>query len=96
MTTSESASVAFTIDRAAAFAGVSVATVRRYHCGGLLSDPESDGHGQGRYRAAHLLRLVQIRALEGAGVPLAEIADLLDYFREIERLLRRPAIDMCA
>ncbi|GAB2533001.1 MerR family transcriptional regulator [Nocardia heshunensis] len=81
------ASAEFTLERAAAFAGVSVAMVRGYQCRGLLSAPECDGHTPGRYRPAQLLRLVQIRTLEGAGVPLTEIADLLDYFSDVEALL---------
>ncbi|WP_327141265.1 MerR family transcriptional regulator [Nocardia sp. NBC_01327] len=77
----------FTIDRAAAFAGVTVATVRQYHQHGLIAEPESDSSGCRRYRSAELLRLAQVRALAGAGIPLAEIGDLLDYLRHIECLL---------
>ncbi|MFB8003376.1 MerR family transcriptional regulator [Nocardia sp. NPDC056000] len=77
----------FTIDQAAAFAGVTAATVRQYHRRGLLGEPESDGSGCRRYRSAELLRLVQVRALAGAGVPLVEIGDLLEYLSHVERIL---------
>lgn len=67
-----------TIGRAATFAGVTIKTVRHYHRLGLIAEPERDGSGYRRYRSTDLLRLVQIRTLAAAGVPLAEIADLLD------------------
>ena len=67
-----------TIGQAAAFVGVTIKTVRHYHRLGLVAEPERDGSGYRRYRSAELLRLVQVRTLAGAGVPLAEIGDLLD------------------
>ncbi|MGI5212239.1 MerR family transcriptional regulator [Plantactinospora sp. CA-290183] len=67
-----------TIGQAAAFVGVTIKTVRHYHRLGLLQEPERDGSGYRRYGSADLLRLVQVRTLAGAGVPLAEICDLLD------------------
>ncbi|MEU7601291.1 MerR family transcriptional regulator [Streptomyces sp. NPDC041003] len=67
-----------TIGRAAAFVGVTIKTVRHYHRLGLVAEPERDGSGYRRYGSADLLRMVQVRTLAGAGVPLAEIGDLLD------------------
>ncbi|MFI9596782.1 MerR family transcriptional regulator [Nonomuraea sp. NPDC052265] len=67
-----------TIGQAAAYVGVTVKTVRHYHRLGLVPEPERDGSGYRRYRSADLLRLVQIRTVAAAGVPLAEIGDLLD------------------
>jgi DNA-binding transcriptional MerR regulator len=67
-----------TIGQAAAFVGVTIKTVRHYHRLGLVTEPERDGSGYRRYRSTDLLRLVQVRTLAGAGVPLAEIGDLLD------------------
>ncbi|MFC4533874.1 MerR family transcriptional regulator [Sphaerisporangium dianthi] len=67
-----------TIGRAAAFAGVTVKTVRHYHKHGLIDEPRRDGSGYRRYGSADLLRLVQIRMLAAAGVPLAEIGAILD------------------
>ncbi|MFB7252308.1 MerR family transcriptional regulator [Microbacterium sp. NPDC056234] len=67
-----------TIGQAAAFVRVTVKTVRHYHKLGLVAEPERDGSGYRRYTPDDLLRLVQVRALAGAGVPLAEIAPLLD------------------
>jgi DNA-binding transcriptional MerR regulator len=67
-----------TIGEAAAFAGVTVKTVRHYHRLGLLDEPKRDGSGYRRYVSTDLLRLVQVRTLAGAGVPLAEIGELLD------------------
>lgn len=66
-----------TIGQAAAFAGVTVKTVRHYHQHGLLDEPRRDSSGYRRYGSADLLRLVQIRTLAAAGVPLAEVGPLL-------------------
>ncbi|MFI6742801.1 MerR family transcriptional regulator [Nonomuraea sp. NPDC050451] len=67
-----------TIGQAAAFAGVTVKTVRHYHKHGLIDEPRRDSSGYRRYGSADLLRLVQIRTLAAAGVPLAEIGAILD------------------
>ncbi|MEU7748457.1 MerR family transcriptional regulator [Nonomuraea sp. NPDC049158] len=67
-----------TIGQAAAFVGVTVKTVRHYHKLGLVKEPERDSSGYRRYGSAELLRLVQVRTLAAAGVPLAEIGPLLD------------------
>ena len=67
-----------TIGQAAAFAGVTVKTVRHYHRHGLLDEPRRDSSGYRRYGSADLLRLVQVRTLAAAGDPLAEVGGLLD------------------
>jgi DNA-binding transcriptional MerR regulator len=67
-----------TIGQAAAFAGVTVKTVRHYHQHRLLDEPRRDSSGYRRYGSADLLRLVQVRTLATAGVPLAEVGPLLD------------------
>ncbi|MCX5205350.1 MerR family transcriptional regulator [Streptomyces sp. NBC_00237] len=67
-----------TIGQAATFAGVTVKTVRHYHKLGLVAEPERDSSGYRRYGSAELLRLVQVRTLAAAGVPLAETGPLLD------------------
>lgn len=67
-----------TIGQAAAFAGVTVKTVRHYHRLGLVDEPGRDTSGYRRYGSAELLRLVQARTLAGAGIPLAEVGAILD------------------
>ncbi|ANY05812.1 MerR family transcriptional regulator [Pseudonocardia sp. HH130630-07] len=67
-----------TIGQAAAFAGVTIKTIRHYHRSGLLDEPRRDRSGYRRYSSADLYRLVQVRTLAEAGVALAEIGDLLD------------------
>ncbi|KAA2254830.1 MerR family transcriptional regulator [Solihabitans fulvus] len=67
-----------TIGQAAAFVGVTVKTVRHYHKLGVAEEPERDSSGYRRYGSADLLRLVRVRTLAAAGVPLAEIGRLLD------------------
>ncbi|GAA1489702.1 MerR family transcriptional regulator [Brachybacterium sacelli] len=65
-----------TISQAAAYTGVTVKAVRHYHRLGLLPEPERDPSGYRRYGSEELFRLIQIRTLGGAGVPLAQV-DLL-------------------
>ncbi|MFD8478326.1 MerR family transcriptional regulator [Kitasatospora sp. NPDC059673] len=67
-----------TIGQAAAFAGITVKTIRVYHRNGLVEEPRRDSSGYRRYGTAELLRLVQVRILAGAGVPLAGIGPILD------------------
>ncbi|MGV9311883.1 MerR family transcriptional regulator [Streptomyces sp. NPDC003691] len=67
-----------TIGQAAAFVGVTVKTVRHYHQHGLVNEPRRDASGYRRYGSEELLRLVQVRTLAAAGVPLAEIGPMLD------------------
>lgn len=52
--------------------------MRHYHKLGLVGEPARDGSGYRRYGSDDLLRLVQVRTLAAAGVPLAEIGPLLD------------------
>lgn len=63
-----------TIGQAAAFAGITIKTVRHYHKLGLVDEPARDSSGYRRYGSAELLRLVQVKTLAAAGVPLADIA----------------------
>ncbi|MGW2248851.1 MerR family transcriptional regulator [Kitasatospora sp. NPDC001660] len=67
-----------TISQAAAFVGVTVKTIRHYHQNGLVDEPRRDTSNYRRYGTAELLRLVQVRTLAGAGVPLAGIGAILD------------------
>ena len=67
-----------TIGRLAAYAGVTIRAVRHYHQVGLLPEPERDASGYRIYDAAAVVRLVRIRTLAEAGVPLARVRELLD------------------
>lgn len=66
-----------TIGQAAAYAGVTVRTVRHYHQIGLLREPDRDSSGYRRYDAGHVIDLIRIRALAESGVPLSRVAELL-------------------
>jgi len=66
-----------TIGQLAQYAGVTIKAVRHYHERGLLDEPSRDSSGYRRYTAADALKLVKIRTLAQAGVPLARIKDLL-------------------
>jgi DNA-binding transcriptional MerR regulator len=58
-------------------AGVSRRTVRYYVQRGLLPAPAGLGRGK-HYSEAHLARLIRIRELQEAGVPLEGIAERLE------------------
>lgn len=67
-----------TISQLAAYAGVTVRAVRHYHKIGLLPEPGRDRSGYRSYDAAAVVRLIRIRALADAGVPLARVQELLE------------------
>ena len=67
-----------TISRLARYAGVTVRAVRHYHHIGLLPEPARDRSGYRTYDAAAVVRLIRIRTLADAGVPLARVQELLD------------------
>jgi DNA-binding transcriptional MerR regulator len=67
-----------TIGQLAAYAGVTARAVRHYHQVGLLPEPERDASGYRRYGAMAVVSLIKIRTLANAGVPLSQIAQMLD------------------
>ena len=85
-----------TISQLATYAGVTVRAIRHYHKIGLLAEPARDHSGYRRYDAAAVVRLIRIRTLADAGVPLARVEELLDAesdefaegLGEIDRKLR--------
>ncbi|MFC4785928.1 MerR family transcriptional regulator [Nocardioides sp. MAHUQ-72] len=66
-----------TISQLAAHAGVTVRTVRHYHHVGLLPEPARDASGYRTYGAGDVVRLIRVRTLAEAGVPLARVSELL-------------------
>jgi DNA-binding transcriptional MerR regulator len=67
-----------TIGQLAAYAGVTVRAVRHYHQIGLLAEPKRDASGYRRYGATAVVSLIKIRTLADAGVPLSQIAQMLE------------------
>ena len=67
-----------TIGQLASYAGVTIRAVRHYHQIGLLQEPERDTSGYRSYDAVAVVRLIRIRTLAEAGVPLARVRELLD------------------
>jgi DNA-binding transcriptional MerR regulator len=67
-----------TISQLATYAGVTVRAVRHYHQIGLLPEPGRNRSGYRVYDAAAVVRLIRIRTLADAGVPLARVEELLD------------------
>jgi DNA-binding transcriptional MerR regulator len=70
--------VMLTIGQLASYAGVTIRAVRHYHQVGLLPEPERDASGYRTYDAVAAVRLIRIRTLAEAGVPLARVGELLD------------------
>ena len=67
-----------TIGQLAAYSKVTTRAVRHYHQIGLLPEPERDASGYRTYAAPAVVRLIRIRTLAEAGVPLARVQQLLD------------------
>jgi DNA-binding transcriptional MerR regulator len=67
-----------TIGQLAAYTGVTARAVRHYHQIGLLPEPERDASGYRRYGATAVVSLIKIRILANAGVPLSQIAQMLE------------------
>jgi DNA-binding transcriptional MerR regulator len=57
---------------------VTIRAVRHYHQIGLLPEPARDASDYRSYDAAAVVRLIRIRTLAEAGVPLARVRELLD------------------
>ena len=66
-----------TISQLARYARVTVRAVRHYHQVGLLAEPGRNASGYRTYDAAAVVRLIQIRTLAEAGVPLGRVQELL-------------------
>ncbi|MEV7398149.1 MerR family transcriptional regulator [Aeromicrobium sp. NPDC092404] len=67
-----------TIGQLASYAGVTIRAVRHYHQVGLMPEPERDVSGYRTYGAEAVVRLIRIRTLAEAGVPLARVQELLN------------------
>jgi len=67
-----------TIGQLASYAGVTIRAIRHYHHVGLLPEPERNASGYRTYDVNAVVRLIRIRTLVEAGVPLARVQDLLD------------------
>ncbi len=67
-----------TIGQLAAYAGVTIRAVRHYHQVGLLPEPERNSSGYRTYDVDAVVRLIRIRTLVEAGIPLARVQELLD------------------
>lgn len=91
-----------TIGRLAGYAGVTIKAVRHYHQRGLLEEPKRDASGYRRYSAEDAVKLIKIRTLADAGVPLARIKELLGAgpkqfeaaIAEIDRSLQKKAREL--
>ena len=71
-----------TIGQLAAYAGTTIRAVRHYHHVGLLPEPDRNLSGYRTYGADAVIRLIKIRTLADAGVPLSRVEQLLDADEE--------------
>ncbi|WP_430334757.1 MerR family transcriptional regulator [Rhodococcus sp. ACT016] len=58
-------------------AGTTPRTIRHYHRLGLLDEPRRLANGYREYDMADLVRLMRVRWLAGAGVPLGSVASIV-------------------
>lgn len=70
--------MAWSTREVAELAGTTLRAVRHYHDVGLLPVPDRDGNGYKRYETHDLLALLRIRRLVDLGLPLSEVASLLE------------------
>jgi DNA-binding transcriptional MerR regulator len=59
-------------------AGVTVRTLRHYHQLGILSEPARGANGYRAYSMQHLARVLRLKNLSSAGVPLESAARMID------------------
>ncbi|WP_258723753.1 MerR family transcriptional regulator [Cellulomonas sp. NS3] len=88
-----------TISQLASYAGVTVRTIRYYHQIGLLAEPGRDRSGYRSYDAAAVVRLIRIRVLAEAGVPLARVQELLvagpdEFARAVDEIEKALSADI--
>lgn len=88
-----------TIGQLASYAGVTVRAIRHYHQIGLLAEPDRDRSGYRSYDAAAVVRLIRIRVLTDAGVPLARVQELLvagpdEFARAVEEIDKALSADI--
>lgn len=62
----------------ARLAGVTVRALRHYHRVGVLAEPERRDNGYRVYDVHDLIRVLRIKRLASLGIPLAQMAELLD------------------
>ncbi|WP_416973726.1 MerR family transcriptional regulator [Streptomyces sp. 4F14] len=84
------------IGDAAAFAGTTPRAIRHYHAIGLLAEPDRGGDGRRRYGYDDMIRLLWIRTMADAGIPLDDIRAGLEGGAGIDQSLARLAESLAA
>ncbi|WP_084468886.1 MerR family transcriptional regulator [Nocardiopsis trehalosi] len=77
------------IGDAAAFTGTTPRAVRHYHAIGLLAEPQRGADDRRRYGHDDLVRLLWIRRMADAGIPLEDIRTALAGSADVEQSLAR-------
>ncbi|RCV52897.1 MerR family transcriptional regulator [Marinitenerispora sediminis] len=77
------------IGDAAAFTGTTPRAIRHYHDIGLLAEPQRGADNRRRYGYDDMIRLLWIRTMADAGVPLDDIRTALAGASDIEQSLAR-------
>lgn len=65
-------------------AGTTPRTIRHYHRLGLLDEPRRLANGYREYELADLIRLMRVRWLAGAGVPLGSVSSMVSATTDAE------------
>ena len=74
------------ISTLARLVGCSERAIRHYHQIGLLAEPQRLSNGYRDYQISDLNRVLTIRALINAGIPLAEIGTEIDFATALSRI----------
>jgi MerR family transcriptional regulator, thiopeptide resistance regulator len=77
--------MSWSINEVARTSGVSSRTLRHYHAIGLLEPESTEFSGRRRYGRGELIRLQEILTLRDLGLPLKEIARVLDADGGVQR-----------
>jgi DNA-binding transcriptional MerR regulator len=77
------------IGDAAAFTGTTPRAIRHYHAIGLLAEPERGADNRRRYGYDDMIRLLWIRKMADAGIPLDDIRTAFAGAIDIEQSLAR-------
>ncbi|MEV4807824.1 MerR family transcriptional regulator [Nonomuraea sp. NPDC049421] len=75
------------IGDAAAFTGTTPRAIRHYHAIGLLAEPERGADNRRRYGYDDMIRLLWIRKMADAGIPLDDIRTAFEGTIDIEQSL---------
>lgn len=83
------------VSQLAKYVGVTTRAIRHYHAIGLLSEPQRDSSDYRRYDVQDAIKLIRIKTLADAGVPLSEIPSIIQANdADFEKIIANIEIDI--